>query len=39
MWTFYMLLQTTVITLNLKVCAWMFGDQDNSDNKKITVIN
>ena len=39
MWTLYMLLQTAVITLNLKVYAWMFGDQDNSDNKKITIIN
>ena len=33
MWTLHMLLQTAV-TLNLKVYAWMFGDQDNSDNKK-----
>ena len=39
MWALYMLLQTAVITLNLKVYAWMFGDQDNSDNKKITIIN
>ena len=39
LWTLYMLLQTAVITLNLKVYAWMFGDQDNSDNKKITIIN
>ena len=34
MWTLYMLLQTAVITLNIKVYAWMFGDQDNSDNKR-----
>ena len=39
LWTLYVLLQTAVITLNLKVYAWMFGDQDNSDNKKITIIN